>query len=394
MSVLHTPMPPSSFKISRLVWLLLGAVVIALLLYQLRNALLPFIVGGALAYILDPFISWLERRIPWMSSRPELKRVILILLIFLIAVLAVVGALIAIIPPVITEVRHFIEILPSLIERARGTIESLDAQIEASLPEEVVVVIHDAAQDMGRLIVGAAQVFAARTYGVISQTLSLMFGLAMVPLLLFYMLKDREKIVEGMLNTLSPEPRKHTRNVICILNGVFSAYIRGQLILGLVVGVFVFIGLWLLGVPFSPVLGLVAGIFELVPVIGPWLGAIPGILVVLATAPEKFIWVALLYLGVQLLENSLLVPRIQSESLNIHPVMVLAALIVGSELAGLWGVILGPPLAAACRGVLLYFLKVWRDEEAAAIGTGTDDDAQPAEAPHDGEPPTESAGDN
>lgn len=388
-------MPSSSFKISRLAWLLLGAVVIALLLYQLRNALLPFIVGGALAYILDPLISWLERRIPWMSSRPELKRVILILLIFLIAAMVVVGALIAIIPPVIGEVRHFIEILPSLIERARGTIESLDAQIEASLPEEVVVVIHDAAQDMGRLIVGAAQVFAARTYGVISQTLSLMFGLAMVPLILFYILKDREKIVEGMLNTLSPEPRKHTRNVIGILNGVFSAYIRGQLILGLVVGALVFIGLWLLGVPFSPVLGLVAGIFELVPVIGPWLGAIPGILVVLATAPEKFIWVALLYLGVQLLENSLLVPRIQSESLNIHPVMVLAALIVGSELAGLWGVILGPPLAAAGRGVLLYFLKVWRvDDEADPLGTQMEDDAQPAESQHDAETPAESARDD
>ena len=132
----------------------------------------------------------------------------------------------------------------------------------------------------------------------------------------------------------------------------------------MVVGVVVFIGLWLLGVPFALVLGLVAGITELIPVIGPWLGAIPGLLVVLATAPEKFIWVALLYLGVQLLENSLLVPRIQGESLNLHPVMVLAALIVGSEVAGLWGMILGPPLAAAGRGVLLYFLDVWRVDGA------------------------------
>ena len=387
-------MPPSSFKISRLVWLVLGAVVICVLLYQIRSALLPFLVGGALAYILDPFVSWLERRIPWMSSRPELKRVLLVALIFVIAAIVAIVALIAGITILIYEIQAFINELPQLIEASRATIQSLDAQLTARLPQELVVFIHDVAQDLGRTIVGAATVFAARTYGVVSQTLSLLLGLAMVPLILFYILKDRGKIIEGMLDTLSPGPREHTRSVLSILNGVFSAYIRGQLLLGLIVGVFVFLGLWLMGVPFAPVLGLVAGIFELVPIIGPWLGAIPGILVVLATAPEKFIWVALLYLGVQLLENSLLVPRIQSESLNLHPVFVLAALIVGSEVAGLWGVILGPPLAAAGRGILQYFLSVWRAEEASKTSeTVMQDVPQPSESRQDPPAAGESASD-
>ena len=383
--------PP--FRLSRLVWLLLGAAVICLLLYYLRNALLPFVVGGALAYILDPFVSWLERRIPWMSSRPELKRVLLIALIFVVAAILAVIALIAGITILIHEIQAFINELPRLIEASRITVERLDAQLTARLPEEVVAFIHDAAQDLGSVVVSAATAFAARTYGVVSQTMSLLLGLAMVPLILFYILKDKGKIIEGMLSTLSPEPRKHTRNVLGILNGVFSAYIRGQLLLGVIVGIFVFLGLWLLGVPFAPVLGLVAGITELIPVIGPWLGAIPGILVVLATAPEKFIWVALLYLGVQFLENSLLVPRIQSESLNLHPVMVLAALIVGSELAGLWGIILGPPLAAAGRSVLLYFLSVWRDEDSAGSAeTAESEEAQPAETSADAAPLPDDAG--
>ena len=373
-------MTPPTFKISRLVWLVLGTIIIGLVLYQLRNALLPFIVGGALAYILEPFISWLERRTPWMSSRSELKRIILILLIYAIFLLIVAAALIALIPPITAEIRHFVENVPSLIDRARATVESLDAQIAERLPEEFVAAIHDAAQDLGNVVVSALLVFAARTYGVISQTLSLLLGLAMVPLILFYLLKDGEKIIAGMLSVLSPEPRRHARNVLDILNGVFSSYIRGQLILGLVVGVMVFVGLMLLDVPFAPALGLVAGITELIPVIGPWLGAIPGLLVVLATAPEKFIWVALLYLGVQLIENSLLVPRIQGESLNLHPVMVLAALIVGSEVAGFWGIILGPPLAAAGREVLMYFLSVWRAEDTdEAPATEAQEDAPPAE---------------
>ena len=378
-------MTPSSFKISRLVWLTLGALAIAFLLYQLRGALLPFAVGGALAYILDPFVTWLERRIPWMSSRPELKRVILIAVIFLITAVVAIIALVAGVTILIHEIRAFIRELPQLIEASRATIQNVDAQLAARLPEEVVALIHDAAQDLGGQIVGAAQVFAVRTYGVISQTMSLLLGLAMVPLILFYILKDRGKIIEGMLDTLSPQPRQHTRNVLSILNGVFSSYIRGQLMLGVMVGVMVFLGLWFLGVPFAPVLGLVAGITELIPVIGPWLGAIPGLLVVLATAPDKFVWVALLYLGIQFLENSLLVPRIQSESLNLHPVMVLAALIVGSEVAGLWGMILGPPLAAASREVLLYFLGVWRGEDGD--GPSSSETPDEAETPDDRQEP-------
>ena len=380
----------SPFKISRLIWLLLGAIVICLLLYQLRSALLPFIVGGALAYVLDPFVSWLERRIPWMSSRPELKRVLLIALIFIVAAIVAVAALITGITIVIHEIEAFINELPRLIEASRATFESLNARLAVSIPPELSALVRDAAQDIGKVAVEAGAGVLAQSVSVISQTLSLLLGLAMVPLILFYLLKDREKIIEGMLNTLSPEPREHTRNVIGILNGVFSAYIRGQLILGLIVGIVVFIGLWLLGVPFSPVLGLVAGIFELVPIIGPWLGAIPGILVVLAIAPEKFVWVALLYLGVQLLENSLLVPRIQSESLNLHPVFVLAALIVGSEVAGLWGIILGPPLAAAGRGVLLYFLGVWNSDDATETPVAEEQEtSQHVENPQDTEPATD-----
>ena len=352
------------FRISRPIWLLLGAIVICILLYQLRGALLPFIVGGALAYILEPLVSWLERRIPWMSSRPELKRVLLICLIFFIVAAVTVFALIAGIAMLVHELRVFIEELPQLLEASRATFESVNARLAVSIPPELITLAQAAVKDIGSMVVDAGKGVLVRTVSVISQTMSLLFGLAMAPLILFYLLKDRGKLIDGMLNTLTPEPREHTRNVIGILNGVFSSYIRGQLILGLVVGVVVFIGLWLLGVPFALVLGLVAGITELIPVIGPWLGAIPGLLVVLATAPEKFIWVALLYLGVQLLENSLLVPRIQGESLNLHPVMVLAALIVGSEVAGLWGMILGPPLAAAGRGVLLYFLDVWRVDGA------------------------------
>ena len=394
-------MTSPSFRVSRLIWLLLGAIIVVLLMYQLRSALLPFIIGGALAYILDPFVSWLERRTPWMSDRPDLKRVIVIAVIFIIAAILASIALIAGITAIIHQVQAFIQDLPQLIEAARVTFESVSTRLAIDIPPELSDVVRDATQNIGNVVIEAGKRVAGRTLSVISQTVSLLLGLAMVPLILFYILKDRGKIIEGMLNTLSPEPRRHTQNVLSILDGVFSSYIRGQLILGLVVGVVVVLGLFLMGLlfapkltPYAPVLGIVAGVFELIPVIGPWLGAIPGVIVTLAFAPDMIIPVILLYLLVQLLENSLLVPRIQSESLNLHPIMVLAALIIGSEVAGLWGIILGPPLAAAARGVLLYFLSVWRNDDRLEASTTTaQDDAAPIDVPQDAEPVPEATSD-
>ena len=121
----------------------------------------------------------------------------------------------------------------------------------------------------------------------------------------------------------------------------------------------VFIGLSILGIKFAAILGLLAGLFGLVPIIGPLLGAVPGLLVTLASSPSQVIWVALVYVIVQLLENNLISPRIQSSAVRLNPAIIVAILVVSSEVAGLWGVIIGVPLVAAARDVFVYFYKEW-----------------------------------
>ena len=358
----HNPNPAPLIRVNRYVWLLLAVAVVALLLYQIRGALIPFVVGGALAYALEPLVSLMERRVPWMGDRPELRRIVLIFIVFAVGALVVTGVLFLVIPPIVAEFGVFIEALPDLIRQSRSTLEGWNARISENIPEEMRAFAQNATDSFGAMMVDGARTFAARTLGVVSRTLTVILGLAAAPLFIFYALKDREKLADGIIGLFPPNPRPHARNILFILNGVFSSYVRAQLLLGVVVGVMVFICLSVLRVPFAPILGLVAGIFELVPIIGPWLGAIPGIIVVLATAPDKLVWVALVYLGVQLLENSLLVPRIQSKALNVHPIMIMVALIVGSEVAGLWGVILGPPLTAASKEVFMYFLREWRED--------------------------------
>ena len=202
----------------------------------------------------------------------------------------------------------------------------------------------------------------------------------MVPFLLFYLLKDREEALGGFYSMMSPTNRDHAQNVVAILNRVVGAYIRAQLFSATVVGVFVFLGLWALGIEFAALLGLVAGLFALVPIIGTVLGAVPGILVVLATSREDLIWVVLVYVVVQLVESILISPRVQGKAVNIHPVLIMAILVVSSEVAGLWGVVIGVPLTAAARDVFNYFYEQWDRPDDGSPAQSSEPSPEPDES--------------
>ncbi len=138
------------------------------------------------------------------------------------------------------------------------------------------------------------------------------------------------------------------------------------------------IGLFLLGVPFALILSIIAEMTELEPVVGPWVGAIAGVPVTLATESHLMLWVILLFLGVQMLENTLLVPRIQRDSLNLYPVAIVLTIVVASSFFGLWRVIIGPPLVSLFWEMFVWFMREWN---RPAKAEGGDDAGAEAERP-------------
>ncbi len=125
-----------------------------------------------------------------------------------------------------------------------------------------------------------------------------------------------------------------------------SRWFLGQLALGFIIGLMSYIGLSILGVPYALVLAIIAGLFELIPYIGPWLSAIPAILIALTISPTLAGAVLILYFIIQELENYLIVPKVMEKSVDIHPVITIMAMMIGGQLAGLVGVILAVPVAA------------------------------------------------
>ena len=338
---------------------MVAVVALATILYLARGVLFPFIISIVLAQLLYPVVVFLEERLPTHHRMPGATRIVSILTIYVIFAAVVAGILYVAIPPLYAESQELFQAFPDLYERAKTTVEGWSRNYVERVPLELRTEIDEAVAAGGSVLAGAAWGIVQRTVSGVSNAVTLVIGLAIVPFFLFYILKDREEVVGGIYPILSERGRTHTRNVIFMVNRVIGSYVRAQLLSATVVGVLVFIGLSILGVKFAAILGLVAGLFGLIPIIGPLLGAVPGLLVTLASSPSQIAWVALVYVIVQLIENNIITPRIQSSAVRLNPAIIMAILVVASEVAGLWGVIIGVPLVAATRDVFIYFYKQW-----------------------------------
>lgn len=350
----------------RLILVSVSIIIVIGLLILARGALFPFVLSGALAYLLLPLVRTLEKWMPWKNRWPAANRVLAVLLIYIIALFVIAGALALILPPVFRQGQDFVESVPELYAGARTTVEGWAEAYTDRIPESLRGQIEKSFGSGSFTLIQAAQRVLAKAIGGVFNAITTVIGLAIVPIFLFYLLKDREAAVERIFSILPASAQVHARNVMAIVNRVLGAYIRAQLTLGIFVGLLVFLGQFALGTKYSVLLGVIAGLTELVPVIGPLLGAIPGVLVALATSPEDIVWVILLYVAVQLVENAFLAPRVQSHAVNIHPMIIMILIVIGSEAAGLWGVIIAIPLAAVARDVFKYFYQEWSEQPVFA----------------------------
>jgi predicted PurR-regulated permease PerM len=179
--------------------------------------------------------------------------------------------------------------------------------------------------------------FLTRGVKIVQTSAGMILGFIIMPIFIFFILKDWDRLRDKFYEALPLWTRTHTKSIFSILQNVVVRYIRGQLLLGLVVGLCAYALLMILRIDFALPLAVFAGLTEMVPMIGPWLGGGLGVLVTLATAPEKVIWVALGYLLIQLLENNLLVPRIQGSQMEIHPAFIIMLAILGAYFAAYFG---------------------------------------------------------
>jgi predicted PurR-regulated permease PerM len=360
---------------ARAIITLILALVALMVLYVARAALLPFMLGLLLAYVMLPFINWLDLRLQFVIHRPRLTRTLAVLIGYVLVIVILAGSLAFVIPPIATQVSRLTQGLPDLVRRAYSAAPEvvqlwLDRYNEA-VPEEIRLALERSIQDRLQALIEALQAGLFRTIGVLFSTVSFVLGLVIVPLWMFYILRDQPEMDASLYRLIPRAYHEDVRSIRALIDEVLSGYLRGQLILVVLVALMFFIGLELIGIDFALLLGTIVGLLEVIPVLGPILGAIPALVVTLATAPSKVWLVVLLAIAVQQIENNFFVPHIAGGTVRLHPAIVMIALVIGGAVAGAVGLVLSVPLTAIIRDVAHYLYLRFADEplspqEAAA----------------------------
>lgn len=342
----------------RLIVFIIGLILIFWAMWALRGILLPFVLGFIFAVMVLPVIRWIERHFPVLGKRQRLRKLlrsIAVIIIYIIAV-AIIGLfifyLINIISNAIGTIRgNTSQLLPNGIDTIRNWLKSLPFLSSPTMQNTIDKYFNDIGSQLPSLLVS----FLTKGWQYISGSINTIAGFIVLPLFIFYLLYDWERLRDNFYGGMSPWMRTHTIAVISILQDVVVRYIRGELILGITVGLAAWIMLTAFGIKAAFPLAIFSAATELVPMIGPWIGGALGVIVTLAVAPQKALWVALGYIAIQLLENHLLVPNIQGAQLKIHPAAVILLSILGAYFAGILGFIVILPATMAVIRLYRYF---------------------------------------
>jgi predicted PurR-regulated permease PerM len=324
----------------------------AWLVWQVAEILVLVLIAAILATGLNPPVRRLQER-PWGRRGRHLPRWAAIGLVYLGGLVALGIMASVLVSPMVTETRQFVERAPALHRQLVAMLAGWQARYPW-LPDLSALLdrLPGEAEQLTRYV-GAATGVAFRVFGAVVSAVTVL-------ILSIYMLFEGPTIKEGFLRVF---PGRHHRRLEAVLGRIgekFGGWLRGQLLLGLVVGVAAGLGTWILGLPYPFLLGLAAGATELVPMVGPILGAIPAVLVALFGPWWRIAAVVALFAVIQQAENHLLVPRVMKMSVGLSPLLTIVALMVGAKLMGVLGALLAVPVAAALQVIVGELLRTFR----------------------------------
>ncbi|MBE2220838.1 MAG: AI-2E family transporter [Anaerolineae bacterium] len=349
--------------------LMVGAL---LIVYRVRGLLLPFVMAVILAYLVEPLVRYVH-------TKTRIPRIVVIVVIYLMITAVLAAIPISAIPPIVGQVNVLIDNFPTYIFKLGVFVRELQEPIV--ITEDIIIPLDQWQLDQAFLTVGSnllniVQGFGGQTISIFSNvvgwSLSTIGWVVVVLFLSFYLVKDYEQLFAGLLK-LAPE--NYHGDLIRLskeMSLLWNAFLRGQLLLCLVVAGIVFMVAVTLGLPSALLLAAIAGLMEFFPTIGPILAAIPAVIVGYIQAESSWLgqitgpfWfvviIIIIYAIIYQTENYVLLPRIIGYRLRLHPVVVILGAIAGASIAGILGILLAAPFLASMRLIFSYIYCKLRD---------------------------------
>ncbi len=344
-------------------WVQLVLLPLALLaLWELARAsgkvVLLFIIAAVIALVLNPTVAFLHRR--------GLPRGVAVLTVYLSFFLLLAGVALLLVNPISNQVESFRENVPHLVRHANKTL----AELQSTLNQDGVHVHfigqgETALQTLGNKVVKGSSSIVSFGGGLLTKVVSAGFDLVLVFVLSVYMLLYGPRIGKLVRRVMPTGDGTRGDDYPTLIQSAVARYIGGQLLFSLIMGtttgialyIFGLIGIFPDGQRFAIVFAIFYGLMELVPYIGPILGAAPPVLVALLNHPLSALWVALLFLGLQQLEGHIVAPQIFAHSLRISPLFVIFALLFGLHLYGVLGALFALPILSILRETGAYLIR-------------------------------------
>ena len=353
--------PPWSNANKRIVLIILTGFLL-LAIYRFRLLLIPFSMAVLIAYLLEPLVKAI-------ASKTPLSRTWAIIIAYLGLITIVISVPVGTITPLVMQGIAFANYTPTYIQQIGEFFQEPIIIAEGIVIPIDQLLLDQAFNSLSANLVDIAQTLGSQTFtlfgSVATATLSTIGWIILILIFSFYLVKDHDKLFKFVIDTIPQSYHEDIRDLSFAISQTWNAFLRGQLVLCLVVGVIVFIVAVALGLPNAPILAIVAGVMELIPTFGPVFAAIPAVLIAFVQADASWLgslmtpfWfavlVAILYLLIYQFENYYLVPRIIGHHLKLHPLIILMGVVAGASFAGILGVLLAAPVMASLRHIFRY----------------------------------------
>ena len=315
----------------------------------LSAVLTPFVISVIIAYLMNPLVGRLQKR-----GVPRGTSIAIIYLVFFIALTAL---LVNTIPLFIDQLRELGEHLPQLIEQVNRWMDGFHEDKKRLLPEAVRKAVDSNLNSLeSRVTAGITEILER-----IGNSVEALIDAFVIPFLVFYMLKDAQLIERTVMVFFPKSTRREIIRMLRSIDEALGNYIRGQLLVAFLVGVLAYIGYLIIGMPFAFLLAIIIAVTNIIPYIGPLIGAAPAILLALTVSPMMALKVTVVNLVIQQLEGNVISPYLIGRSLKLHPMLIIFALLLGGEIFGLLGLILAIPVVAVGKVILqhvvLHYMK-------------------------------------
>ncbi|WP_276356375.1 AI-2E family transporter [Cohnella caldifontis] len=328
-----------------LVYLILGLAALYLLMlvrpllwsvYGFFKAVLtPFVVALVISYVLNPIVNLLHVR--------KVPRTAAVLLIYAVFTASCAVIVMNMIPMFIGQVQELNEHVPELTMRVQSLADHYNRNVV--LPDSVRDGINRAVEGFEKRFSTAVSDFLNN----LDAVFNVLFLAMIVPFLAFYMMKDMDVFEKAALEYLPRNRRKQAVRLLKDIDAALGSYIRGQFLVSVCIGILAYVGYWIIGLPYPLLMAGFVALFDIVPYLGPFLGALPAVVVASTISWKMVLLVAIVNSLCQTLESNVISPQVVGRTMHMHPLTIIFVLLVGGELAGVVGLIFAVPVYAALK---------------------------------------------